>query len=339
MRTVDWVDGRVRLIDQRALPWNFATVDYDDYRLLAQAVTEMVVRGAPAIGAAGAYGMALAARQAVGETARAMLPFIQQAAQTLIDARPTAVNLRWGVQAVLNTALTNADAPVAEFQQRLLNHAQQIADDDVRINQTMGAHGQTLIQDGITVLHHCNTGALAAVDWGTALGVVRSAHEAGKTFHVLLDETRPRLQGARLSAWELEQWGVSYDILPDTAAGHYMARGEINIVLVGADRVAANGDFANKIGTYQIAIMANYHGIPFYCVAPTSTYDAHAASGQDIPIEQRDPAEVTTPYGLELVPAHFKARNPAFDVTPHTLVTGYVTELGILTPPFTFLNS
>ena len=198
----------------------------------------------------------------------------------------------------------------------------------------MGAWGSRLIDEGATVLHHCNTGALATVDYGTALGVIRAAHEAGRDFHVLLDETRPRLQGSRLSAWELEQLGISYDIIPDAAAGHYMQQGEVNVILVGADRVAANGDFANKIGTYQLAVMAAAHDIPFYSVAPTSTIDLSLSSGAKIPIELRDPAEVTTPYDNPIVPAHFKARNPAFDVTPHRYLSGIVTENGIAKAPF-----
>ena len=198
----------------------------------------------------------------------------------------------------------------------------------------MGEHGAALVDDGATILHHCNTGALATVDYGTALGVVRAAFEGGKNIHVLLDETRPRLQGSRLSAWEMEQLGISYDIIPDTAAGYYMQNGEVDIILVGADRIAANGDFANKIGTYQLAIMAQAHGIPFYTVAPTSTVDLGLSSGEGIPIEQRDPAEVTTPYGNPIVPDHFKARNPAFDVTPHHYLSGIVTENGIAKPPF-----
>ena len=199
----------------------------------------------------------------------------------------------------------------------------------------MGANGAGLIQDGFTVLHHCNTGALATVDYGTALGVIRAAFEQGKQFHVLLDETRPRLQGARLSAWELEQLGVSYDILPDTAAGFYMQKGEIKLVLVGADRIASNGDFANKIGTYQIAVLAKENGIPFYTVAPTSTVDLALKTGAEIPIEERSKEEVITPYGTPLVPAHFHARNPAFDVTPNRYLSGIVTENGIVRPPFT----
>jgi len=212
--------------------------------------------------------------------------------------------------------------------------AQRIADEDVAINRRMGAFGADLIHDGDTVLHHCNTGALATVDYGTALGVIRAAHEQGKKFHVLLDETRPRLQGSRLSAWELEQLGVSYDIIPDTAAGFYMAQGEVKLVVLGADRIAANGDFANKIGTYQVAILAKEHGIPFYTAAPVSTIDLALPNGSLIPIEERDKSEVLAPYGLALVPPTFHARNPAFDVTPAKYVSGIITEGGIVRAPF-----
>src|SRR5689334_18873772 len=198
----------------------------------------------------------------------------------------------------------------------------------------MSAYGATLVQDGDTILHHCNTGALATVDYGTALGVIRAAHEQGKRFHVLLDETRPRLQGARLSAWELDRLGVSYDIIPDTAAGYYMLKGEIKLGLVGADRIAANGDTANKIGTYQVAVLAKENGIPFYTVAPTSTVDLSLTSGNQIPIEERGKDEVLTPYGHAIVPSHFNARNPAFDVTPNRYLSGIITEKGIVRAPF-----
>jgi methylthioribose-1-phosphate isomerase len=198
----------------------------------------------------------------------------------------------------------------------------------------MGTHGASLIRDGDTILHHCNTGSLATVDWGTALGVVRSAHAQGKRIHVLLDETRPRLQGARLSAWELKQAGIPFDIIADNAAGHFMRTGQVNIVLVGSDRTAANGDVANKIGTYKLAVVAKENGIPFYPVVPTSTVDLSLASGEEIPIEERDPDEVRAPFGLAIVPEDYPARNPAFDVTPHRYVTGIVTENGIVYPPF-----
>ncbi len=335
MRTVEWHNGVVRMIDQKKIPWELVTVDLPDYQSVAAAITDMTVRGAPAIGASAAFGMALAARQSKAGDMDDLLADLRRAAQTLKAARPTAVNLAWAVDRLMDIAesgeFTNPDA----LREALLDAAQRIADEDVAINQRMGAHGAALIRDGDTILHHCNTGALAAVDFGTALGVVRAAHEQQKKFHVLLDETRPRLQGARLSAWELEQLGVSYDILPDTAAGFYMQRGEIKLALVGADRIAANGDTANKIGTYQIAVLAKENNIPFYVVAPTSTVDLSLASGAEIPIEERDKSEVLAPYGQAIAPEHFNARNPAFDVTPHRYIAGIVTENGIARPPFT----
>ena len=334
MRSVEWEQGAVKMIDQRALPWKLEHVLLDSVAAVAESIRNMTVRGAPAIGAAAAFGMALAARQSKAATIEALIDDLRRDGETLKASRPTAVNLAWAVDRLLNIAGSGEFNSPDDLREVLLVAAQQIADDDVRINSRMGALGASLIADGATVLHHCNTGALATVDYGTALGVIRAAHEAGKAFHVLLDETRPRLQGSRLSAWELEQLGVSYDIIPDTAAGYYMQQGEVSIILVGADRVAANGDFANKIGTYQLAVMAQAHDIPFYTVAPTSTIDLSLSSGEQIPIELRDPGEVTTPYGNPIVPAHYRARNPAFDVTPHRYLSGIVTENGIARAPF-----
>jgi methylthioribose-1-phosphate isomerase len=334
MRTVEWHDGAVRMIDQKQIPWELTQVDLHDVQAVAAAITDMTVRGAPAIGASAAYGMALAARQSAADRVDTLMDDLRQAGDILKAARPTAVNLAWAVDRMLAFAAAQQPRDANDLRNRLLDEAQRIADDDVAINRRMGAYGAALISDGMTVLHHCNTGALATVDFGTALGVIRAAHEAGRQFHVLLDETRPRLQGARLSAWELEQLGVSYDILPDTAAGYYMLKGEIKLVLVGADRIAANGDTANKIGTYQIAVLAKEHAIPFYVVAPTSTVDLSLATGAEIPIEDRGKDEVLAPYGHALVPAHFSARNPAFDVTPNRYISGIVTENGIARPPF-----
>jgi methylthioribose-1-phosphate isomerase len=268
MRTVEWHNGLVRMIDQKKIPWELNTVDLPDYQSVAAAITDMTVRGAPAIGASAAFGMALAAQQSMTQNTGELLADLESAAAVLKAARPTAVNLPWAVDQLLNAARHHAGASPDDIRQHLLHMAQQIADDDVAINRRMGAHGAALVENGDTILHHCNTGALATVDWGTALGVIHMAHEQNKRIHVLLDETRPRLQGARLSAWELEQYGIEYDILPDTAAGFYMQKGEIDLVLVGADRIAANGDVANKIGTYQIAVLAKENGIPFYTVAP-----------------------------------------------------------------------
>ncbi len=334
MRSVIWDDGAVKMIDQRALPWKLDYARLNTVEAVAESIANMTVRGAPAIGAAAAFGMALAARQSPATTVAGLLDDLRQCGDLLNAARPTAVNLAWAVNQLLQIAASGEFNNVDDLRAGLLLAAQQIADDDVAINRRMGAQGAGLIRPGAKVLHHCNTGALATVDYGTALGVVRAAHEAGVDFHVLLDETRPRLQGSRLSAWELERLGVSYDIIPDTAAGYFMQQNEVDVVLVGADRVASNGDFANKIGTYQLAIMAAAHGIPFYSVAPTSTIDLSLASGADIPIEERDSSEVTTPYGNPITPAHFKARNPAFDVTPNHYLSGIVTENGIARAPF-----
>ena len=334
MRTVEWDSGAVKMIDQRALPWKLEFVRLETAEAVAESIQNMTVRGAPAIGAAAGFGMALAARASKAEAIDALAQDLRKAAELLKAARPTAVNLAWAVDKLLDIAASDEFSNPDDLRDVLLQAAKRIADEDVAINKRMARRGAALVQDGATILHHCNTGALATVDYGTALGVVRSAFELGKKIHVLLDETRPRLQGSRLSAWELDRLGVSYDIIPDTAAGYYMGHGEVDIILVGADRIAANGDVANKIGTYQLAIMAQAHGIPFYTVAPTSTIDLALSSGAQIPIEQRDPAEVTTPYGNPIVPAHFKARNPAFDVTPHRYLSGIVTENGIARPPF-----
>ena len=334
MRTVEWDSGAVKMIDQRALPWKLEFLRLETAEAVAESIQNMTVRGAPAIGAAAGFGMALAARASKADAIDALAEDLRNAAELLKAARPTAVNLAWAVDKLLEIAASDEFSNPDDLRDVLLQAAKRIADEDVAINKRMAQRGAALVKDGATILHHCNTGALATVDYGTALGVVRSAFELGKKIHVLLDETRPRLQGSRLSAWELDRLGVSYDIIPDTAAGYYMGQGEVDIILVGADRIAANGDVANKIGTYQLAIMAQAHGIPFYTVAPTSTIDLALSSGEQIPIEQRDPAEVTTPYGNPIVPAHFKARNPAFDVTPHRYLSGIVTEHGIARPPF-----
>ncbi len=338
MRTVEWDNQRngLWLIDQRLLPAEFRKVLLQDYREVARAIKEMVVRGAPAIGAAAAFGMALAALQASSSSREALLTFLEEEAAPVLKAsRPTAVNLFWAVDRVLRAARKATGGPDA-IREAVLWEAQRIADEDVETNKRMAEYGAALIEDGDVVIHHCNTGALATVDWGTALGVIRMAHEQGKRIHVLVDETRPRLQGARLTAWELEQYGIPYDIITDNAAGYFLSRGEVQKVFVGADRVAANGDVANKIGTYMLALAAHDNGVPFYPVVPTSSIDISLPSGEAIPIEERDPAEVLDIHyrGRPATPAQASARNPAFDVTPHRLVTAIVTEYGVLHPPF-----
>ncbi|MCP4359419.1 MAG: S-methyl-5-thioribose-1-phosphate isomerase [Chloroflexi bacterium] len=336
MRTVYWDynDNSVRMIDQRLLPWKYEIATFDDYREVAQAITDMVVRGAPAIGAAAGFGMALAARQSSASDRLTLLRELEKAAETLNAARPTAVNLAWAIRRIMRVAIEKNSKIATEIRTAILKEAQRIADEDVELNKRMAYNGAELISDGDTILHHCNTGALATVDWGTALGVVFAAHEHGKKIHVLVDETRPRLQGARLTAWELHQRGIPFDLIADNAAGHFMRTGQVDIVLVGSDRTAANGDVANKIGTYKLAVVAKENGIPFYPVVPTSTIDLALANGDLIPIEERSPEEVVAVFGKSIAPAGISARNPAFDVTPHRYVTGIVTEAGIVYPPF-----
>ena len=336
MRTVFCVYERqsLKMIDQRLLPMQMIIAEFTDYRAVARAITEMYVRGAPAIGAAAAFGLALAAHQSTAPGREQLLADLDSAAATLNAARPTAVNLAWAVSRLLAVAQQPSLASASAIRAALLAEAQRLADEDVALNRRMGFHGAELINDGDTILHHCNTGALATVDWGTALGVIFAAHEQGKQIHVLVDETRPRLQGARLTAWELQQRGIAYDVIADNAAGHFMRTGQVDIVLVGSDRTAANGDVANKIGTYKLAVVAKENGIPFYPVVPTSTIDLNLAHGDLIPIEERDQEEVLTVFGQPITPAGATARNPAFDVTPHRYVTGIVTEVGIIYPPF-----
>jgi methylthioribose-1-phosphate isomerase len=323
------------MIDQRWLPGEFEVVSYDDYRQVFEAIQEMVVRGAPAIGAAAAFGLALAAQQSSATSAEGLRADLREAAEVLKQARPTAVNLSWSLNRVMELALENV-SDVESIRDTVLAGAQRISDEDVEINQRMASHGAALIDDGDTVIHHCNTGALATVDWGTALGVIHWAHESGKRIHVLVDETRPRLQGARLTAWELERYGIPYDIISDNAAGYFLQTGQVQKVLFGADRVAGNGDVANKIGTYMLAMAAFDNEVPAYAVVPTSTVDLSLARGALIPIEERSSEEVLDirKGGRQIAPENASARNPAFDVTPSRLITAIVTENGVVYPPF-----
>ena len=341
-RTIEWHEsplgaggrGVVKMIDQRLLPHEVVIRSYADYREVAAAIRTMVIRGAPAIGAAAAFGMALAGLQSTAADRAGLWRDLETAADALRQSRPTAVNLFWAIDRMLRVAGDDPTETVDSVRNRLIDEAQRLADEDVALNKRMAEHGAALIRDGDTILHHCNTGALAAVDWGTALGVVRMAHVQGKHVHVLVDETRPRLQGARLTAWELMRWGVPMTLIADNAAGHYMRTGKVNLVLVGSDRTAANGDVANKIGTYKLAVLARENGIPFYPVVPTSTIDLSLPSGDEIPIEERDGREVTEIEGVRIAPHGVNVGNPAFDVTPHRYVTGIVTENGIAYPPF-----
>jgi methylthioribose-1-phosphate isomerase len=335
MRTIEWdARGTVKMIDQRKLPLEFVIVEFQDYRDVARAIQEMYIRGAPAIGAAAAFGLALAARQSQAKTREGLLRDLEEAASVLQATRPTAVNLSWAVQRMLRRAQVPGRTAVGDIARDLVDEAQRIADEDVDINRRMGAHGAALIQDGANVLTHCNAGALATVDYGTALAVVRTAHEQGKRIHVWVDETRPRLQGARLTAWELMNEGIPMTLIADNVAGHLMCTGQVDIVVVGSDRTVANGDVANKIGTYKLAVLAKENGVPFYAVVPTSTIDLSLESGDDIPIEERDSREVTHVGDCQIAPDGVRVLNLAFDVTPHRYVTGIVTENGIAYPPF-----
>ena len=338
MRTVAWnPEGpAVQMIDQRRLPASLQVLDLRSVQEVAQAIRDMAVRGAPAIGATAAFGLALAAERSTAVEAGALLAELQGAAEQLRAARPTAVNLAWATERMLKRALRSEPGGPPGIRRALVEEAELIAEQDIRINRQMGQHGAELIRDGDTLIHHCNTGALATVDYGTALGVILTAHEQGKAVHVLVDETRPRLQGARLTAWELEQYGIPYEIIADNAAGHFLGTGQVAAAFVGADRVAANGDVANKIGTYMLALAAHDNQVPFYVVAPTSTIDLKLPSGSEIPIEERDPSEVLglSQDGHPVAPAESRARNPAFDVTPQRLVTAIVTEAGVIRPPY-----
>jgi len=337
MRTLEWESAAQCLttIDQRVLPSQVRTIHLDTYQAIAQAIKDMTIRGAPVIGVAAAFGMALASLQSKAQDIAALRADLVIAAQALGSSRPTAVNLPWALKRMMKVAERPFER-TQDLQAALLAEAQLMADEDVAMNVQMAKHGVELIQDGDTIIHHCNTGALATVDWGTALGVIRMAHEQGKKIHVLVDETRPRLQGARLTAWELSQYKIPYDIISDNAAGHFLRTGQANKVFFGGDRVACNGDVANKIGSYMLALTAHANQVPVYSVVPTTTVDLSLENGDEIPIEERDPEEVlniqinhepATPQGAT-------ARNPAFDVTPHHLISAFVTERGIVYPPF-----
>ena len=334
MRTVEWQDGKVKMIDQLRLPSELVILEYADWHGVADAIKTMKIRGAPAIGAAAAFGIALAAWQNRDKGRPLILAEITRAADGLAQTRPTAVNLFWAIQRMIRVANAHSLKTSEAVVDAILAEAQHIADEDVAACKRMGAFGAELVSDGDNILTHCNTGALAVVDYGTALGVVRAAHEQGKRIHVWVDETRPYLQGARLTAWELQRAGIPHTLITDNMAGHFMSRGKVNIVFLGADRIAANGDVANKIGTYSLAVLARENGIPFYSVAPTTTIDLAIRDGSEIPIEERDPHEVTHLRGVSITADGVRAAHPAFDVTPHRYVTGIVTDVGIIYPPF-----
>jgi methylthioribose-1-phosphate isomerase len=327
-----WANGRLRLLDQTRLPTEEVWLELVDDHQVAAAIKDMRVRGAPAIGVTAAYGVALAAACSTATEMPAFLAELEVAIERLAATRPTAVNLFWALERMRGVA-RRATTP-DEARARLLAEALAIQTQDVQANRTMGSFGAELIPDGATVLTHCNAGALATAGYGTALGVIRAAREAGKQVRVVADETRPLLQGARLTAWELARDGIETTLIADTMAGSFMRRGLITCVVVGADRIAANGDVANKIGTYQVAVLAHAHGIPFYVAAPTSTLDLSLAGGDDIPIEERHADEITHFGGVQTAPDGISVANPAFDVTPAKYVAAIITERGIARPPY-----
>ena len=331
VKTIEWTPQGVVMIDQTRLPRVTEFVTCKNYEEVARAIKTMVIRGAPAIGVAAAMGVAIGAEQASDAAFDAEFAVI---CDTLAATRPTAVNLFWGIDRMKRLRASLAKEPLAVVRQRLIEEAIHVGEEDVAICRAIGGHGAPLVPDGKTVLTHCNAGALATAGYGTALGVIRSAFFGGKKIDVFADETRPFLQGARLTAWELMEDSIPTKIITDNMAGYFLRKGQIGCCIVGADRIAGNGDVANKIGTYSVAVLAKENGVPFYVAAPISTLDLTLTTGEQIPIEQRPAAEVTHVFGVPVAPVDAQVENPAFDVTPHRYVTAIITEKGVAYPPF-----
>lgn len=330
---VDWQDEAVILLDQRQLPTNEVYLRLTSVQDVAAAIKNMTVRGAPAIGVTAAFGLALAARESQAADFQSLTKDLDAAAQLLQATRPTAVNLSWALTRLMRLLATSRGKSLEDIKNNFLNEARLIKEQDIVSNQAIGQHGQALLEDGDTVLTHCNAGALCSAGYGTALGVIYAACENGKKLQVFADETRPLLQGARLTAWELAKNGIPTTVIADNMAASFMQSGVIKKILVGADRVALNGDVANKIGTYGLAVLAKHHGIPFYVAAPLASLDFNCTSGKDIPIEERPSQEMTDFGGKRVVPDDVKIKNPAFDVTPSHLVTALITDQGIIEQP------
>ena len=332
--SICWDIDKVKLLDQRKLPREEIYLEIQDYREVIEAIRTLAIRGAPAIGVAAAMGAALGALALKTEDPKEFAIQFTYLCREIAGARPTAVNLFWALDRMQAVAQAHAAEPVAALKKRLVAEAQTMLKEDEAINRRLAQAGQVLIHDGQRVLTHCNTGALATGAYGTALGVMRAAWEAGKRFSVWVDETRPLLQGARLTTWELGKIGIPYTLIPDGAAAAVMQKGLVDLAIVGADRIAGNGDTANKIGTYGVAVLAHFHQIPFYVAAPLSTFDFSLADGSQIPVEERAGEEITHLWGQCLAPEGAQALNLAFDVTPHDLIAGIITERGVARPPF-----
>jgi methylthioribose-1-phosphate isomerase len=334
IQTLEWTDSGVRFIDQTKLPTEEVYVNCTSYQQVADVIRNMVVRGAPAIGVSAAMGIALGVKNSKASTVAELKPEFDQICEVIGKTRPTAVNLFWAIRRMQEKFESLRVRPLPQIKQALIEEAQRMHAEDIAANQAMGRHGAALMPASGGVLTHCNAGALATCGYGTALGVIRAAVEQGKKIHVYADETRPFLQGSRLTAWELMKDGIPTTVISDNMAGTMMRQGKIGAIIVGADRIAANGDVANKIGTYTVAVLAKEHDIPFYVAAPFSTIDLATPEGSQIPIEQRNPKEVTHIAGRQMVPEGVQVENPAFDVTPAKYVTAIVTERGVARAPY-----
>jgi methylthioribose-1-phosphate isomerase len=333
---IRWERDRLLLLDQTLLPVEERTREYARWSEVADAIRTLVVRGAPAIGCAAAFGIALAARESLAEDTDGLLRDLEEAEKGLAATRPTAVNLFWALDRMRAVAHTERAPSLPALRARLLAEAQAILEEDLAGNRALGAHGASLVPEGARILTHCNAGALATAGYGTAGGVIRAAHERGRVAMVWVDETRPVMQGSRLTAWEMVKEGIPHRLISDVAAGFVMKRGEVDLVVTGADRIASNGDTANKIGTYSVAVLAKYHGIPFYIAAPFSTIDTSISSGAAIPIEERAGDEIRRTGGRQTAPLETPVYNPAFDVTPAELIAGIITERGVFRFPYSF---
>jgi methylthioribose-1-phosphate isomerase len=331
LRTVDWKDNKVVMIDQTKLPSKLEFVEYDDFNQVADAIRTLVVRGAPAIGVSGAFGLALAVLQSTATTKDNLISDLEKARTILFETRPTAINLEWGLEKIMDAAKSGDS--IEQIRELVIFKAKKMADEDIEINKTMGKNGSVLFDDNDTIMTHCNAGALATVAYGTALGVIRATRESGKNIKVIATETRPVQQGSRLTAFELKHDGFDVSLISDTAVGYVMANGLVDKVIVGADRIVKTGHVFNKIGTYQIAIMAKQHGIPFYVAAPLSTIDMKSKA-EDVIIEMRKGSEVTGIGDKKTAPDDINVINPAFDMTPPELISGIITEKGVAKPPY-----
>ena len=332
LKVIEWLGDRIRVIDQTRLPHEEVFLDLKDYREVAEAIKELRIRGAPDIGVAAAYGFALGARGIEASSTEGLLAGLRQVYERLSSSRPTAVNLFWALDRMNRVAERGQDAD--RIREELLAEARRIEAENDEANRRISEYGAALVEDGFTILTHCNAGSLATAAYGTALGVVRMAKEQGKTIRVYADETRPLLQGARLTTWEMLREGIPVTLITDNMAGYFMKKGDVDCVIVGADRIAANGDVANKIGTYTVAVLATENAVPFYVAAPVSSVDLSLSSGEEIPIEERSPDEVTHVQGVSIAPDGVSAANPAFDVTPHRYVSAIVTERGVIREPY-----